>query len=213
MTISPYWSDLPRKARYTLLMKHAHAAHSSMPNTAGFAHPKRNVAALGVEPGMHVADFGSGSGAYVYAIAEHLAGAGVVYAVDIQKDLLRRIHNEAVRKGLATVQILWGDLEKPHGSKLADHSIDLVLISNLLFQVEHKPQLFKEAHRILKSHGKLVVIDWQESFGGMGPIKQHVVDKAAALAYAETNGFKFSSEFDAGAHHYGITLKPVHNHA
>ncbi len=66
--------------------------------TAGFAHPRRNIAALGVEPGMAVADFGSGSGIYVLHIAEALQNAGHVYAIDIQRDLLKRLKNEAHRR-------------------------------------------------------------------------------------------------------------------
>ena len=82
----------------------AHAAHG-LPSTAGFAHPPRNVAALGIEPGMTIADFGSGSGAYVVAMAEHMAGLGTIYAVDVQKDLLKRTHNEAIKKGLKNVNV------------------------------------------------------------------------------------------------------------
>ena len=191
-------------------MKHAHAAHSVLPHsTHGFAHPVRNVAALMIEPGMVVADFGSGSGAYVLAIAEVLSGNGKVYAVDVQKDLLRRTLNEANKRGLKDVHILWGDLEKPEGSKLSGHSCDLVLISNLLFQVEDKMRVFREAKRIVRPRGRLAVIDWQESYGGMGPIKEHLVDKDEVVALAERVGFKFADEFNAGAHHYGLVFRVV----
>ena len=190
-------------------MKTTLVANSGLPDTAGFAHPARNVAVLGVEPGMTVADFGSGSGAYVLAMAERMANSGTVYAIDIQKDLLRRIHNDAQKKGLNIVHILWGDLERPQGSKLPDAACDIVLISNLLFQVEDKDALLAEAKRVLKSRGRLVIIDWSESFGGMGPIKSHVVNKDAALQITKGAGFGTHTEFDAGAHHYGLILKIV----
>jgi ubiquinone/menaquinone biosynthesis C-methylase UbiE len=192
-------------------MKHAHAAHSVLPNTAGFAHPKRNVAVLHIEPGLTVADFGSGSGAYVLAIAEALSGSGKVYAIDVQKDLLRRTMNDANKKGFTNVHILWGDLEKENGTKLSDESCDLVLISNLLFQIENKEQVLREARRILRPRGRLVIIDWQDSYGGMGPIKKHVVDRNTAVGYAEHIGFKFADEFNAGAHHYGIIFRALHS--
>lgn len=198
-----------RAACYIIVLMQHTAHHHSHLNTAGFAHPKRNVAALHIEPGLVVADFGSGSGAYVLAIAEALSGTGKVYAIDVQKDLLRRTMNEANKKGLTNVHILWGDLEKENGTKLSDLSCDLVLISNLLFQVENKEQVLREARRILRPRGRLVIIDWQESFGGMGPIKKHVVDKNTAIAYAEHIGFKFADEFNAGAHHYGIVFRSV----
>lgn len=175
-------------------------------STNGFAHPPRNVRAFGIQPGMTIADFGSGSGAYVLAMAELLGNAGEVYAVDIQRDLLRKTHNEAHKKGFTCVRILWGDLEQPAGSKLLDKSCDLVLISNLLFQMDGKARLLEEAARVLKPDGRLILIDWQDSFNGMGPIDEHVVTKEMALQLVKDAGFGLDKEFDAGTHHYGLML-------
>lgn len=162
-----------------------------------------------IEPGMTVADFGAGSGAYVLAIAERLAHAGHVYAIDVQQDLLRRIKNESHKRGYKNVEIIWSDLDRPHGSKLADNFVDRVLISNLLFQVDDKSVLLAEAYRILRPHGLLVIVDWSESFGGMGPHKNDVVKKDEAIRFVKHAGFESLREFDAGAHHYGlIALRP-----
>ena len=184
-------------------------AHNSKPHAARFAHPRRNVGALAIEPGMSVADFGSGSGIYVLHIAEALANAGRVYAVDVQRDLLQRLRNEAHRRGFKNVEIIWADLEKPGASKIADHKLDLVLISNLLFQVGDKAIVLREARRILRSHGHLALIDWSKSFGGMGPHKDDVVAKEKALTLAHAAGFELQREFSAGAHHYGLIFRPV----
>src|SRR3989344_375429 len=183
--------------------------HSPLP-VHGFAHPRRNTAALGVESGMEVADFGSGSGVYVLHIAEALENFGHVYAIDVQRDLLQRTKNEAHRRGFKNVEISWTDLEKPGSSKIADKKLDLVLISNLLFQLEDKMTPLREAWRILKPRGRLAIVYWSESFGGMGPIKQDVVTKEKALELAQEAGFELKREFSAGAHHYGLifTLVP-----
>ncbi len=173
----------------------------------GFAHPSRNVSVLGIEPGMKVADFGAGSGAYVLAIAERMANAGHLYAVDIQRDLLRKVKNEAHARGHKNVETIWGDLEQPNGSHLATRHIDLVLISNLLFQAEEKHRVLSEASRVLKSNGRLALIDWTESFGGLGPIKKHVLKKEKAIELAESAGFVLEKEFPAGAHHYGLIFR------
>lgn len=183
-------------------------AHGALP-VAGFAHPTRNVAALGIQGGMRVADFGAGSGAYTLAAAARLEGSGKVYAIDVQRDLLRRISNEAMRRGYKNVEVLWADLEVPRASKLADASIDLVLISNLLFQVPDKTPVLREARRIVKPGGHVAVIDWSESFGGMGLLKEDVVKKEAALELAKKAGLELSREFPAGTHHYGLILRSV----
>lgn len=175
--------------------------------TANFAHPPRNVGVMEIHPGMTVVDFGSGSGAYVLAIAERLAHSGRVYAIDVQADLLRRIKNEAHKRGYKNVEIVWSDLEREFGSKIANDHADRVLISNLLFQAEDKGALFKEAMRILKPDGLLTVVDWSESFGGMGPHKKHVVTKEKASTLAEAAGFSLLHDFEAGAHHYGLIFK------
>lgn len=175
--------------------------------TEGFAHPATNVGIFGIEPGMTVADFGAGSGHYVLEIAKRLEGAGHVYAIDVQKDLLARIRTEAHKHGFKNVETIWGDLEYVGGSKIADAHVDVVLISNLLFQLELKAPPIAEAKRILKRTGRLILIDWSESFGGMGPIKKHVVKKEQALALAEAGGFRLKREFSAGAHHYGLIFE------
>ncbi len=164
-----------------------------------------------IEPGMIVADFGAGSGAYVLAIAERLAHAGHVYAIDVQQELLRRIKNESHKRGYKNVEIVWTDLERPYGSKIADNHVDRVLISNLLFQLEDKDVLMSEAYRILKPEGLLAIVDWSESFGGMGPHKNDVVKKEGAMHHAGKAGFELLHDFEAGAHHYGLIYKkPAH---
>ena len=187
-----------------------HTRHRIVPFIPdGFAHPPRNIAALEIQNGMSVADFGSGSGAYVLGMAERLHGAGHVYAVDVQRDLLRKVKNDAHRRGYNNVEVIWCDLERPRASKIADKKLDLVLISNLLFQVENKAAVLAEAWRVLKPTGRLAIIDWSESFGGMGPVKKEVVDKDAALALAHSTGFELSREFKAGKHHYGLIFRLV----
>ena len=174
-----------------------------------FAHPGRNVSAFEIKPGMAIADFGSGSGAYVLAIGEALRGMGHVYAIDVQRDLLSRVKNESARMGYKNVEVIWGDVERLYGSKLADDSIDIVLISNLLFQLSDKPSALLEANRVLKPGGRLAVIDWADSFRGMGPTQRDVVAKEKANSLAYDAGFEFVREFPAGAHHYGLIYKKV----
>ncbi len=190
---------------------HPHQGVSS--HEKRFAHPERNIAFFGIEPGMKVADFGAGSGVYIHLISDALLKSGTVYAIDIQKDLLRRIKNEADKRGASNVEIIWGDLEEEEGSKLSQH-IDLVLISNLLFQLNDPRAVMREAERVLKPGGRVIIIDWSDSFSHMGPHPDAVVTKDAAYALARGTQLTFVKEFNAGAHHYGLIFRksPEHGH-
>jgi ubiquinone/menaquinone biosynthesis C-methylase UbiE len=143
-----------------------------------------------------------------FSLRERLA-SGRVYAVDIQRDLLRRIANEARKRGFSNVDVVWADLEVPRASKLADASLDIALISNVLFQIPDKLPLMREARRIIKPTGHIIIIDWEDSFGGLGPMSEDVVPREAVLALSERAGLSLFREIAPGAYHYGLILKPM----
>jgi len=185
-------------------------------HVASFAHPARNVEVFSLKPGSTVVDFGAGSGAYTFALAEVVGDPGRVYAIDVQQDLLRRIKNEAHRRGLLSVHTLWGNIEKEYGSKIGGSQADLVLMSNVLFQLEDPQVAFAEAHRVLKKRARLVVIDWEDTLPGggqshtrVGPSRKHLFKKDKAHECAFHARFRFIEEFSAGAHHYGLIFERV----
>ncbi len=58
-----------------------------------------------------------------------------------------------------------------------------------------------------KKDGEVLMIDWSESFGGMGPTSQNIVTEAIAREMFEKRGFKFGEKISTSAHHYGIIFK------
>ncbi|MBI2617941.1 class I SAM-dependent methyltransferase [Candidatus Kaiserbacteria bacterium] len=172
-----------------------------------FADPKANIEAFRLEPGMLIADFGAGIGAYTLAAAHAVGRRGRVYAIDIQQELLGRIKGIASREKLDNVEIVWGDIESKGGSKLPDESVDAVIISNTLFLMEDKDGIAREAFRIVRRKGRVLVIDWKDSFGGLGPAAESVVSEREARALFEKHGFSPERDIQAGAHHYGIVFK------
>ena len=172
-----------------------------------FSDPAKNIQRLGLIRGMHIADFGAGSGFYSMSLAEEVGDNGRVYAIDVQKDLLQKIKNEAKAKGVSNLEIIWGNVEKAGGTKMGDNTIDIVVIANILFQAEDKNNVCIEAKRILKVGGRALVIDWLDSFGGLGPTKENVFLLSSAKDIFQKNGFVLDKEFDAGDHHYGFIFK------
>ena len=174
-----------------------------------FSEPAKIVEQCGIQAGMDIADFGAGSGHYSLAVAKALRSTGRVYAIEVQKDLLTKLKNHAVQEGIYNIEVIWGDLEKMNGTKLRDMSVDMVFICNVFFQLEDKETPIKEAKRILKPGGKIVFVEWSESFGGIGPHAKSVFKKDKASPFFEKMGFHVDREIHAGSHHYGFIFKKL----
>lgn len=171
-----------------------------------FTNPQETLRELGLHPGMDVADLGSGGGHYTKAAARIVGSSGHVCAVEIQKDLVTKLKNEVDQEGLPQVDVVWGDLEKPHGSSLADKSTDVVILSNVLFQARDKTTLLAEARRILRPSGKLLLIDWSDSHAGLGPQPDHLISRSEAIELAEAVGMTVHGDIVTSAHHWGVIL-------
>ena len=170
-----------------------------------FGVPASNIKQFGLGNTLHVADLGAGSGHYTRALS-NLLSEGKVYAIEVQKEILERLKNDLSREGKSNVEYIWANIEKMGGTKLADNSIDAVVISNVLFQIEDKVTFIKEVRRILKPKGRVLLIDWSGSYGGMGPSSESVVTEDSARGLFENNGFTFEKNINAGANHWGIVL-------
>jgi ubiquinone/menaquinone biosynthesis C-methylase UbiE len=174
-----------------------------------FADPTENLKNLNIKEGWRVADFGTGSGFYALALAKRVGDSGRVYAVDVQKDLLTKLANKAKDDRLGNLEVVWADIDQLGGTKIADSSLDAVVVSNVLFQSEHKENLSKEALRILKHGGEVLVIDWADSYGGLGPQASQIFKASDAEALFSKNGFGLVKSFDAGEHHWGLLFKKL----
>ncbi len=172
-----------------------------------FVKPEQNIAVLGLREGMRVADLGAGTGFYSRAASEKVGATGKVYAVEVVKDMVKKLESDIKEWGLKNVECIWGDIEVVGGTKIADGNIDVVIISNILFQVSDKLGLIDEAKRILKRGGKALVVDWKESYNGLGPAPAHVVTEKIAKDLFIQRGFKFEESISAPYHHYGIIFR------
>ena len=172
-----------------------------------FSNPKLNVGALELREGMKVADFGAGTGHYSHAASSIVGHTGRVYAIEVQKDMVKKLEQEIKESGVTNIDCIWGDIEKLNGTKLADGIMDAVIISNVLFQATDKWGLIDEAKRVLKHDGKVLLVDWKESFSGMGPRPHHVVTETMARELFSSRGFRVVKNLDESDHHYGIIFQ------
>ncbi len=172
-----------------------------------FTNPSQNISQLGLIEGMKVADFGAGTGFYSKAASEKVGYSGKIYAIEVQKDLVKKLEHDVRDWGISNISCIWGDIEKLGGTKIADHSMDKVILSNVLFQAEDKLGLIDEVKRVLKKDEEVLLIDWNEATSGMGPSNSNLVSQNEAIELFKKRGFEFVKNISTSPHHYGIIFK------
>ncbi len=174
---------------------------------SSFLTPASVVAAAQVREGMRVADFGAGAGFFSRAAARAVGTSGVVWAVDAQKDLLPRIKNMSEEEGLTNVEVIAGHIDVVGGTHLPAHSFDLVIAANVLFAVADKHECVAEMRRILKPGGQVLLVDWSDSHGGLGPHPDHVLTEEDAKKLLEGQSFAVVRPIPAGTFHWGFLAR------
>lgn len=154
-----------------------------------------------------VADFGAGTGAYSIAAAKIVGGRGHVYAIDVNRDILARVAKEAQTAHLGNIEVVAGNAEKLGGTHLRDGSVDSVIMANVLYQATDKQGMLAEAKRLLRPGGRVFLVEWKDSYGGIGPQPADVITDFAARRMLDRAGWVYERSFGAGDHHYGLVYR------
>ncbi len=115
------------------------------------------TAAVGIKPGMAVADVGAGTGLFTLPFAKAAGKDGKVYAVEIAKNFLDHIKARAEKAGLANIEPVLGTARSV---ELPANSVDLAFICDVYHHFEHPQDSLKSLHKALKEKGEIVLIDF-----------------------------------------------------
>ncbi|MBU3922815.1 class I SAM-dependent methyltransferase [Patescibacteria group bacterium] len=172
-----------------------------MESTGGFLQPEEVIKQLNIKKDMIVTDFGCGSGYFSIPLAK-IVDEGKVYSLDILSEALESVQSRARFEGIFNIETRRCDLEVLNNSKLEDNSMDFVFLANILFQSNAKSDIIKEAKRVLKMNGKLVVIDWKED-KYMGPPNFLAVSLESIKELIKEQNLKFEKEIPVDKYHWG----------
>ena len=156
------------------------------PDRDAWQKPDQVMDALGIADGSRVGDLGAGGGWFTIRIARRVGPNGVVYAEDIQRQMIEAIERRVQREGLTNVRTVLGT---PADPRLPSNSLDAVLIVDAYHEMEDPVELFRNVGRALKPKGRLGVIDYKSDGGGPGPPMEERVDPAVVIRDAERAGF------------------------
>lgn len=168
-----------------------------------FVNPADIIAQLDLKKGQIVADFGCGAGFFSVACAQFVGDDGSVCAVDVMPDRLEATKSSAQHANLKNVTILQADLEQPLLG-IGQTTCDVVVISNILHQVGNKVALLRNAYQVLKTGGRVVVVEWKPGFSPFGPSQEARVNPEALTVLMQQNGFQYVKELQADGYHYAM---------
>jgi ubiquinone/menaquinone biosynthesis C-methylase UbiE len=151
------------------------------------------IRALGLKPGMDVADVGAGTGFYSLLFAQQLGQQGKVYAVDISENFIKNILRRADEMKLNNIH---GIVSSQTDTHLQPASVDLVYICATYHHFEYPQTMLASMYRALRPGGQLVIIDFRKQADiSSAWVMSHVRgNKQAVINEVEQAGFKFHSE-------------------
>lgn len=149
--------------------------------------------ALGLQPGMVVADMGCGNGFYSLKLARRVGPKGRVLAVDIQREMLDLLKTRARRAGLPNIEPILGTVIDP---KLPEGQVDMALLVDVYHEFSHPVHMLAAIRKSLAPGGVLVLVEFRAEDPEV-PIKElHKMSKQQMHKEMTANGFKLVRTFD-----------------
>lgn len=165
------------------------------------------VALASLQAGETVLDLGSGAGFDAFLASKRVGPEGRVIGVDMTPEMIERATTLAQRHGYTNVEFRLGDIEN---LPVADGCVDAILSNCVVNLSTDKLRVFREAHRVLKPGGRLMVSDMvlahplpeavRQDVDAFGACVAGALLKAEYLAAIQAAGFSGVSIVGERAH-------------
>jgi len=162
--------------------------------------------ALGIADGATVADLGAGGGWFTIRLARRVGPTGLVYAEDIQPQMIESIRRRVEREGLKNVRTVHGTATDP---RLPTGELDAVLIVDTYNELEDPVALLGNVARALQPRGRLGIVEFKSDGLGPGPAPEERVDERRVLAAAAQAGLRLIKRESFLRYQYMLVFGPA----
>jgi len=140
------------------VMGHQAADWLERPEREAEEKPDLLLEALKLKAGDVVADIGAGTGYYSWRMAKDVGEKGLVYAVDIQQEMLDLIAKRMAERRITNVKGVLGTITDP---MLPALSVDLVLLVDVYHEFDHPFEMMQAICQALKPGGRVVFVEFR----------------------------------------------------
>ncbi len=152
-------------------------------------HPDKAIAALGLKPGMNVADVGAGTGYFSLRMAKQVAPGGRVYAVDIQPEMLTMLRRNAKKAKISNVEYVLGMESDP---RLPSRTLDVIILVDVYHEFSQPQKMLENMRAALKDDGRLILLEYRKEDPTVPIRLEHKMTVLEAKTEVEAEGFRLS---------------------
>jgi SAM-dependent methyltransferase len=206
---TPRWIGIPKAGTrpHPATGGHHHGGFRPFndPERRKWQDPEAILSAIGLKPGMTLADIGCGGGFFALPAARMVGETGRVCGLDANAAAIDGLRDQAAKEGLTNLNLTVGRAEE---TIVCRHGADIVFIGTALHDFQEPSQVLTNSREMLKPGGILVDLDWKLE-AAIGPPVDIRFDEAKASRLIEAAGFKIMTTQDSGPYHYLIIARPV----
>ena len=168
------------------------------PDRDAWQEPERVMDSLGITSGTIVADIGAGGGWFTIKLANRVGPTGLVYAEDIQREMIESINRRVNRTNLSNVETIIGTSNNPK----IPTPVDAVLMVDVYGEVEDPMALLRNVIPQLKKGGRIGIVEHRLDGGGPGPPLQDRVAPETIITTAEAVGLQLLTHDESFRYQY-----------
>jgi ubiquinone/menaquinone biosynthesis C-methylase UbiE len=144
---------------------------------------------------------------FIFAAAHVVGPTGMIYAIDVQREVLEMLKSRIRSEGFDNIQTLWSDLTAVGKATLPPSSLDGAFVVNVVWLLKERSKFIEEGLRLLKPGAFLTIIDWARTLGPGVP--EILVSPDEIVEIGKRNGLYLVEKFPVGNYHFGLYFKKM----
>ncbi len=150
--------------------------------------PDEIIRAMNLKPGNVVADIGAGTGYFTRRLGRAVAPTGVVYAVDIQPEMIARLKESMEKHRIRNVVPVLAETDDP---KLEPNILDWALLVDVYHELQQPKATLAKLREALKPAGRVALVEYRlEGLTALHVREEHRMSKQQVLSEWEPAGFR-----------------------